>query len=87
MQSTLRNLRKSQGLTLSHVANVVDIDPANLSRIERGQQIASLDVAERLVKFYSGQIDELQILYPHRYTQATETGAASVPQEKGENRG
>jgi hypothetical protein len=63
------------------VANLVDIDPANLSR--RGQQIASLDVAERLVKFYSGQIDELQILYPHRYTQATETGAASVPQEKG----
>jgi hypothetical protein len=35
------------------------------------------------VKFYSGQIDELQILYPHRYTQATETGAASVPQKKG----
>jgi hypothetical protein len=78
MQSPLRNLRKSQGLTLSHVANVVDIDPANLR-----QQIASLDVAERLVKFYSGQIDELQILYPHRYTQATETGAASVPQKKG----
>lgn len=34
MQSPLRNLRKSQGLTLSHVANVVDIDPANLSRID-----------------------------------------------------
>ncbi|MBT1808194.1 helix-turn-helix transcriptional regulator [Enterobacter hormaechei subsp. xiangfangensis] len=87
MQSLLRNLRKSQGLTLSHVANLVEIDPANLSRIERGQQIASLDVAERLVKFYSGQINELQILYPHRYTQGMEAGHSSVPQKKGESRG
>lgn len=87
MQSPLRNLRKSQGLTLSHVASLVNIDPANLSRIERGQQIASLDVAERLVKFFSGQINELQILYPQRYSKATEEGAKLEPQEKGVSRG
>lgn len=81
MQSPLRNLRKSQGLTLSYVANVVDIDPANLSRIERGQQIASLDVVERLVKFYSGQIDELQILYPQRYVHPTQGSVKAVPQK------
>jgi putative transcriptional regulator len=67
MQSPLRILRKSQGVTLSHVAAAVEIDPANLSRIERGQQIASLEVAERLVQFYSGRINELQILYPQRF--------------------
>lgn len=67
MQSPLRILRMSQELTLSHVAAAVDIDPANLSRIERGQQIASLEVAEKLVAFYSGKINELQILYPNRY--------------------
>ncbi len=67
MQSPLRILRKSQGHTLLQVAKSVGIDPANLSRIERGQQIASLDVAEKLVAFYSGQINELQILYPNRY--------------------
>ncbi|STR51252.1 Helix-turn-helix [Klebsiella oxytoca] len=66
MQSLLRYLRKSQGMTLSHVAAAVDIDPGNLSRIERGQQVASTDIAEKLVNFFSGQIDELQILYPHR---------------------
>lgn len=53
MQSPLRILRKSQGMTLSYVAKGVDIDPGNLSRIERGQQIASLDIAERLVSFFS----------------------------------
>jgi putative transcriptional regulator len=87
MQSPLRNLRKSQGLTLSFVANLVDIDPANLSRIERGQQIASLDVAERLVKFYSGQINELQILYPQRYAKPTEENAEGTPLGKEVSRG
>ncbi|CBG89364.1 helix-turn-helix domain-containing protein [Citrobacter rodentium] len=87
MQSPLRNLRKSQNLTLSYVANLVGIDPANLSRIERGQQIASLDVAERLVKFYSGQIDELQILYPQRYVNPTGKSVKAAPQKKGDSRG
>ncbi|SUW63266.1 Helix-turn-helix [Buttiauxella agrestis] len=87
MQSPLRNLRKSQGLTLSFVANLVGIDPANLSRIERGQQIASLDVTERLVKFYSGKINELQILYPQRYGKVTEECTEGTPLEKEASRG
>lgn len=87
MQSPLRNLRKSQGMTLSHVATAVDIDPGNLSRIERGQQIASTDVAEKLVKFFSGQINELQILYPHRYLKHTESNQESAPQKERDDRG
>lgn len=74
MQSPLRSLRISQGHTLSHVAKLIEIDPANLSRIERGQQMASLEVAERLVKFYQDQINELQILYPHRYPDFVSSG-------------
>lgn len=87
MQSPLRNLRNSHNLTLSHVAKAVDIDPANLSRIERGQQIASLDVAERLVAFFRGQIDELQILYPSRYADLNGVVAEVTPQLKGDHRG
>lgn len=87
MQSPLRILRKSQGFTLSYVAKEVDIDPGNLSRIERGHQIASLDVAERLVSFFSGQINELEILYPHRYSQCTGGSSETEPQSQGENRG
>jgi putative transcriptional regulator len=74
MQSPLRLLRKSQGSTLHQVAGAVGIDPANLSRIERGQQIASLELAERLVSFYEGKINELQILYPHRYPEFSANG-------------
>lgn len=74
MQSPLRNLRISQGITLSYVAKLIDIDPANLSRIERGRQMASLEVVERLVKFYEGQINELQILYPQRYPDFVSSG-------------
>ncbi|HBT2486651.1 TPA: helix-turn-helix transcriptional regulator [Klebsiella aerogenes] len=87
MQSPLRNLRKSQGMTLSHVATAVDIDPGNLSRIERGQQIASTDVAEKLVNFFSGQINELQILYPQRYLKPTESQPEGIPQKKRGGRG
>ena len=87
MQSPLRILRKSQGMTLSHVAKEVDIDPGNLSRIERGQQIASLDVVERLVRFFSGKINELEILYPHRYANSTDIDGNLKPQIQGVNRG
>ncbi|MGV8925042.1 MAG: helix-turn-helix domain-containing protein [Ewingella sp.] len=74
MQSPLRILRASQGYTLSHVAKLIEIDPGNLSRIERGQQMASLEVAERLAKFYEGRINELQILYPNRYPDFVSSG-------------
>ncbi|KFC07029.1 phage DNA-binding protein [Trabulsiella guamensis ATCC 49490] len=79
MQSPLRVLRKSQHLTLSHVAKMVGIDQSNLSRIERGQQKATPDVAERLVSLFPGQINELQILYPQRYmNQAGASDSAEV---------
>ncbi|HAT2328196.1 MULTISPECIES: helix-turn-helix transcriptional regulator [Citrobacter] len=87
MQSPLRILRKSQGMTLSYVAKGVDIDPGNLSRIERGQQIASLDIAERLVSFFSGKINELEILYPHRYSNCTGASTDIKPQDEGASRG
>ena len=47
MQSPLRKLRKSHGFTLSHVASGVLVDPATLSRIERCEQVPSVELAER----------------------------------------
>lgn len=67
MQSPLRKLRKAHNFTLSHVAAGVQIDPATLSRIERCEQVPSVELAERLVNFFKGEINELQILYPGRY--------------------
>lgn len=67
MQSPLRKLRKSHGLTLSLVASGVQVDPATLSRIERCEQVPSVELAERLARFFKGEISELHILYPSRY--------------------
>lgn len=80
MQSPLRKLRKSHGLTLSHVATGVKIDPATLSRIERGEQVPSVELAERLVHFFKGAISELHILYPSRYEQSDNAQSDHVNQ-------
>ncbi len=54
-------------MTLLHVATGVQVDPATLSRIERCEQVPSVELAERLAKFFEGEISELHILYPSRY--------------------
>lgn len=80
MQSPLRILRKSHGFTLSHVAAGVQIDPATLSRIERCEQVPSVELAERLVNFFKGEISELHILYPGRYEQTELLTSGSAQQ-------
>lgn len=67
MQTPLRKVRLELNLTISEVANAINFDVGNLSRLERGIQTASLDIAEKLATFYRGKITELEILYPHRY--------------------
>jgi transcriptional regulator with XRE-family HTH domain len=54
-------------LTISQVSVAAGIDPGNLSRIERGVQVPSRDVAERLAQQFVGVLTELQIIYPERY--------------------
>lgn len=67
-QTPLRAVRLENGLTLSQVAVAIQLDVGNLSRIERGIQVASVDVAERLTNYFKGEITEMQILYPKRFT-------------------
>ncbi|CAG9414503.1 helix-turn-helix domain-containing protein [Providencia alcalifaciens] len=67
MQTPLRKIRLEKKLTISEVANAINCDVGNLSRLERGTQAASLELAERLAKFYGDKITEMQILYPKRY--------------------
>lgn len=66
-KTPLQRLREKRGLTLKEVADAVDTDTGNLSRMERGIQ-KSVDLAAKLVTFYGpGAITELEILYPERY--------------------
>ncbi|MBK5075197.1 helix-turn-helix transcriptional regulator [Budviciaceae bacterium CWB-B4] len=66
MQTPLRQIRKSKGLTLSEVAIATNIDVGNLSRIERGTQVTSLDKAEAISRFFDGEVTEMEILYPKK---------------------
>ena len=69
MRTPLRKMREDNGLTISEVALAVQIDVGNLSRIERGIQVTSIETAEKISQFFKGKISEMQILYPQRYVQ------------------
>jgi transcriptional regulator with XRE-family HTH domain len=51
------------------------IDSGNLSRIERGVQRASATLAENLSRVFGGEITEIHILYPERFTDSGEEAA------------
>ncbi|MGC0970169.1 helix-turn-helix transcriptional regulator [Pantoea agglomerans] len=75
MQTPLRKMRVEKKLTISEVAFATQLDVGNLSRIERGIQVPSLETAEKLSRFYKGKITEMQILYPQRYMKSADTAA------------
>lgn len=66
--SPLKKARLERKETLQEVAAAVGTDTGNLSRVERGLQIPSKDIAERLVKHFNNAITEIQIFYPERFS-------------------
>ena len=67
-------------MTLNEVAHSVGSDVGNLSRIERGAQAPSPELAEKLCRFFDGEINEIQIFYPWRFTEAAEGhGSGDAP--------
>lgn len=75
MTTPLRKMRVEKKLTISEVAIATQLDVGNLSRIERGIQVPSLETAEKLSRFFKGKITEMQILYPQRYIKSADTAA------------
>ena len=75
MNSPLKQVRLKREKTLQEVANAVGIDTGNLSRIERGLQVPSKDLTEKLAKFFDNEVTETQIIYPERF--ATEANVAA----------
>lgn len=75
MTTPLRKMRVEKKLTISEVAIATQLDVGNLSRIERGMQVPSLETAEKLSRFFKGKITEMQILYPQRYMKSAGTAA------------
>ena len=58
--STLRELRENKQLPLRVVAAFLDIDPAIMSRIERGQRKASREQVVKLAEYFN--VDENELL-------------------------
>lgn len=57
--SAVRNYRALLGMTQSEVAELADVAPETLSRIERNKISASLDLTRRLAESLQVSIDEL----------------------------
>ena len=83
MNSPLKQARLKHEKTLQEVADAVGTDTGNLSRIERGQQVPSKELTEKLAKYFGGEITELQIIYPERFAAGEEsTGSESTAKQQ-----
>lgn len=68
METPLKKARLHRGMTLEKVAELVDSDSGNISRIERGKQIPNRELASRLVQvFQENGITEVHLFYPERF--------------------
>ena len=67
---SLRELRADAGLLLKDAAAQLDTDPGNLSRIERGTQTPSVELAWRMAELYAVPLD-------HILQKPTQHGAAA----------
>jgi len=60
---TLRTLREQKSLPLRKVASVLDIDQSYLSKIERGERVATKEQIIKLSKIFNVNRDELLVQY------------------------
>ncbi|EAQ2491488.1 helix-turn-helix transcriptional regulator [Salmonella enterica] len=63
----LRKARLNAKMIIQEVATQTKCDPGNLSRMERGIQRPSPELAEKLAKLFCTELTEIQILYPERF--------------------
>jgi transcriptional regulator with XRE-family HTH domain len=84
MKTPLRKARDAKQLTLGDLAKLVDSDVGNLSRIERGRQIPSSELAAKICGvFPDSGLTELHLIYPERYEEQ-QPGAAVI--DEGDRR-
>lgn len=61
LSNILRELRESSGTSLRQAAKDLDVNPAYLSRVERGQKTASKSVQERLANYYDVEPEVVEV--------------------------
>lgn len=61
LTNLLRDLRESNGRTLRQAAKDLDVNPAYLSRVERGEKPASQAIQDRLAAYYEVEPEVIRI--------------------------
>jgi HTH-type transcriptional regulator, competence development regulator len=61
LTNLLRDLRESNGTTLRQAAKDLDVNPAYLSRVERGEKPASQAIQNRLAAYYEVEPEVIEV--------------------------
>lgn len=59
LAENLKAYREQKGLLQKEVANEVGVHPSNYSKMEKGERDVSIEVADKLAKFYGVTLDQL----------------------------
>ena len=57
--TNIKRLREERNLMQKEIANAVGVHPSNYSKMEKGEREFSIDVIDKLAKFFGLTIDEL----------------------------
>ena len=59
LAQNLKAIREQKGLLQKEVANAVGVHPSNYSKMEKGERDVSIEVADKLAKYFGITLDEL----------------------------
>ena len=59
LASNLKEYREQKGLLQKEVANAIGVHPSNYSKMEKGERDVSIEVADKLAKYYGLTLDQL----------------------------
>merc|ERR1711974_315896 len=55
----IKRIREQKGMLQKEVATAVNVHPSNYSKIEKGERLPSIDVADKLAKLFDMTIDQI----------------------------
>ena len=62
----LKKYRAGKNFTLEEMAKILEVSIASVSRIERGIQGVTPELAAHIEKITNGQITRMELLYPEK---------------------